>query len=573
MKAAFGVLQQIGRSLMLPVSVLPVAGLLLGVGSSGDKLGIPPLLGQTMAHAGDSIFHNLPLIFAVGVALGFAANDGVAAVAACVGYFVMLSSLGVLAGQRPELELKQVSGIQTLDTGVFGGILIGLVAGLLFKRYHRIELPRSLGFFGGKRFVPIVTGLTALGMAAILSLVWPPIQGLIHRFSDYVATRNPALSVGIWGLLNRGLLPFGLHHIWNNPFFFEIGSYAVPATGEVVHGDLSRFFHGDRTAGILGGGFLYTMFGLPAAAFAMARAARPERRKEIGGMMLSAAFTSFMTGITEPIEFSFLFVAPLLYAFHCVMSGIGCFLVVSLGAHIGFSFSPGLIDLVLYAPLQTRPWILLFLGPLVFLTYFAVFSWAIRTFDLKTPGRDIAPGPEDERQPGGSTLAEQVLSAFGGAENLVVLDACITRLRVTVKEVGMVQQDRLKALGAAGVVVVGKNLQAIFGTRAENLKSEMELLLKTPLSAPVAEGQRPAAAAPILSPELRSRVLTALGGRENLQEARACAYSRLRVSVVRPELVNEAELHKLGVRAVQVFPECIHLIIGPDAPGWEASLA
>lgn len=447
MMRLFGSLQQIGRSLMLPVSVLPVAGLLLGIGNA-EFSWMNPLVAQVMAQAGGAIFANLPLIFAIGVALGFAAYDGVAAVAATVGYFVMLASLGVMAEFRG-LKTEPITGIQTLQTGVFGGILVGLLAGFLFKRYHRIELHPSLGFFAGKRFVPIVTGLSALLLGVTLSYVWPPLQAQIRTLSDYVATGNPGLAVAVWGTLNRALIPLGLHHVWNNPFFFEIGTYVDPSNGQTVHGDIHRFLAGDKTAGILGGGYMYTMFGLPAAALAMWQTARPERRKEVGGILASGAFTSFLTGITEPLEFSFLFVAPVLYVLHSFFSGCASFLLFTLGGHVGFSFSHGFIDYVLYFPLHTKPWLVFVLGPLFGLVYYVIFRTAIPWFDLKTPGREAPAASPDGAGPLDS---QKLLEALGGKPNVLEASACgPTRLRLRLQYPELLNRVALDPLGLRAV--------------------------------------------------------------------------------------------------------------------------
>ena len=382
----FGLLQKIGRSLMLPVSVLPVAGLLLGVGSAKLSF-IPPRMATVMARSGGSLFDNMPLLFALGVALGLCGFEGVAAVAATVGYFVMLSSLGVVGAARG-LPLKSVSGVETLDTGVFGGIMVGLLAALVYRRFYRLELPPYLGFFAGKRSVPILTGVACLFLGIALSLFWPPIQLIILDVADRVATQNPTLSVACWAVVNRALIPFGLHHIWNNPFFFQIGSYLDPASGKLIHGDIQRFLAGDSSAGIMGGGYLFAMWGLPAAALALVHSAAPERRKEVSGIMLSAALTSMLTGITEPIEFSFLFVAPLLYAVHALLCGLACWLMLWLGGHLGFTLSFGLIDYLVLFPLHTKPWLVMALGPLFAVLYYVLFRAAIVWFNLKTLGRE-----------------------------------------------------------------------------------------------------------------------------------------------------------------------------------------
>ncbi|HRY45519.1 MAG TPA: PTS transporter subunit EIIC, partial [Thermoanaerobaculia bacterium] len=456
-------LQTVGRALMLPVSVLPVAGLLLGLGNA--RLGLLPAgAAHLLAEAGGAVFAALPLVFAIAVALGLSGNDGAAAVAAVVGYVVFVATLGAGANALG-LPTVRVLGFESEETGVFGGILVGLLAAALVRRFSRSDLPAALGFFGGPRLVPILTGLAATLLGLALSVVWPPASDAVRLLSDRVLEAGPAAAVFAYGVVDRLLLPFGLHHIWNVPFFFEIGSF-VDATGKTVHGDITRFFAGDPAAGILSGGFLFKMWGLPAAALAIWRCARPENRARVGGIMVSAAATSFLTGITEPIEFSFLFLAPFLYALHALLAGLA-FVVANLaGMKLGFTFSHGFFDLALYWPMDTRPWLVLLLGPIWGLVYYGVFRAAILRFDLKTPGREEPaaapePGPVAGRpapvDAGG--LAERLVAAFGGARNIESLDACITRLRVTVRNLDAADEKALRALGAAGVVVIGNAVQ------------------------------------------------------------------------------------------------------------------
>jgi len=570
-KDAFGLLQKIGKSLMLPVAVLPVAGILLGVGSAGFSW-MPDLLSSIMKEAGGVIFGNLPVFFAIGVALGLADNDGVASMSAVVGYAVMLATMGLLAS-RHGVDVKPIMGIKSVDTGVFGGILIGAVSAFLFKRYYRIELPPYLGFFAGKRFVPIVTAFAAVVMGAALSYVWPPIGRGIRAFSEYAAYGNPTLAVGIYGVVERLLIPFGLHHIWNVPFFFEIGSF-TKAAGEVVHGDITRFFAGDPQAGILGGAYLFKMWGLPAAAMAIWHAARPEHRKRIGGIMVSAALTSFLTGITEPIEFSFMFVAPLLYGLHALLAGFSQVLFSALGAKLGFTFSQGCIDYVLYYAKDTKPWLVLLAGPVYACVYYAVFRWGIDAFDLKTPGREEA--AEAVAEGAVSDHARRLVLAFGGRSNIKSLDACITRLRVSVDDASKVSEAVLKSLGAAGVVVAGSGVQAVFGTRSENLKTEMDIYLRgagpeADLAGEACEGaaaakdepQRPrdpnAAAA-------AERLLSALGGADRVKKVEECAYTRLRVELEDGASIDEAALSAAGAYGVMRLPGgAVHVLVGPAA--------
>ncbi len=433
----FGSLQKIGRSLMLPVSVLPVAGLLCGLGSQQYPW-VPAIVTRLMNRSGDSILGNLPLLFALGVALGLCEFEGVAAVAAAVGYLVMLASLGALAAARG-LKLVPVLGIPTLDTGVFGGILVGVLAAFAYRRFYRLELPAYLGFFAGKRSVPIVTGVGCLCLGGLLSVCWPPAQVVIERAADLVANENPAASAGIWALVNRALIPFGLHHIWNNPFFFLIGSFHDPVSGQVIHGDINRFLSHDPSAGLLGGGYLFALWGLPAAALAIYHCASPGRRREVGGLLFSAALTSILTGITEPIEFSFLFAAPVLYGLHCLLAGLGCWLMVTLGGHLGITFSFGLLDYIVLFPLHTRPWLVWLLGPLFALVYYGLFRWAIVRFRLPTPGR------EDQR----------LLEALGGRDNLCHWQLTAGRLRVVVKDVSAIRSEGLPGVRGLQVLPEG----------------------------------------------------------------------------------------------------------------------
>ena len=585
LKNAFALLQKMGRSLMLPVSVLPAAGILLGVGSAGFSW-MPDTVSTLMAQSGGAVFSSLPLLFAIAVALGLTQNDGVASLAAVVGFFVMLATMGVVAPMFG-IEPKNIFGINSIDTGVFGGLLIGGVAAWLFNRYYRIQLPPYLGFFAGKRFVPIVTAFAAIVMGLALALVWPPVGSAIRAFSHWAAYSNPTFAVFIYGVVERLLIPFGLHHIWNVPFFFEIGSY-TKATGEVVHGDITRFFAGDPDAGILGGAYLFKMWGLPAAALAMWRCARPDQRTKVGGIMFSAALTSFLTGITEPIEFSFLFVAPVLYGLHALLAGFAQLLFNLLGAKLGFTFSHGFIDFVLYYTIDTKPWLVLLIGPLWGLLYFVVFRWAILHYDLKTPGRDIE-DPIVATVPAGTQTADsmsgQLVEAFGGRDNITSLDACITRLRVTVKDRAGVKTDRLKALGATGVVLVGQSAQAIFGTRSENLKTDMEQFLQAgggiPAAvpaAPAAAPSRPAAAdaAAAANPQLAHRaeaLVKALGGTSNVRSVEAVAATRIRVTVADEKRIDEQALRAAGAHGVMVAdPGVVHVLVGLGAESYVPAL-
>jgi PTS system glucose-specific IIC component len=581
---AFGFLQKIGKSLMLPVSVLPVAGILLGVGSAKFAL-LPDVVSATMAQSGSAIFGNLALIFAIGVALGLTNNDGVAALAAVVGFAVLVATMGVIAGVLG-IETKEIMGIPSIETGVFGGILIGGIAAALFNRFYRIELPPYLGFFAGKRFVPIVTALAAIVVGIVLSFVWPPIGRRISAFSHWAAEGNPSVAFALYGVVERALLPFGLHHIWNVPFFFEVGTFVNPSTGEAIHGEIQRYVAGDPTAGNMAGGFLFKMWGLPAAALAIWHTAKPENRAKIGGIMISAALTSFLTGITEPIEFSFLFVAPVLYAVHAVMAGVAYFTCIALGIKHGMTFSHGMIDFVVLFPKSTHGIWLLVIGPLWGLVYYWAFRLLIVRFNLRTPGREDEVTDDahvaDGLLAGPLAFARELVAAFGGRGNIRSLDACITRLRVEVVEISKASADRLKALGAAGVVTVGSNIQAIFGTRSENLKSDMEEYLSSTAEADDAHVGGPSKSTPVATPSEASiatraagpaeteidvvALLAALGGRANVKAVTAVAGSRVRVELINPEVVDEAAVGASGARGLMRLDNgVIHVLVGPGA--------
>jgi len=569
---------------MLPVAILPAAGILLGVGSAEFAI-FPDIVNNTMKAAGGAIFGNLALLFAIGVALGLTKNDGVAALSATVGYAVMVATLGIIA-KFVGLATSTVMGMASIDTGVFGGILVGGVAATLFNRFYRISLPPYLGFFAGKRFVPIITSFAAIALAGVLSIIWPPVQSAINAFSHFASTGNTALAVAIYGFVERMLLPFGLHHIWNVPFFFELGSYTTPS-GEVVKGVLNRFFAGDYNAGILGGGFIFKMFGLPAAALAIYHTAKPENRLKVGGIMMSAALTSFLTGITEPLEFSFLFLAPLLYLSHALLVSLAFFLTYVVGARLGYSFSHGLIDYVLFYAIDIKPWLILIIGPIFATVYYTVFRFAISFFDLKTPGReDAEPDIDTIRNVTADAMAKQLVLAFGGRSNIKSLDACITRLRVEVNDMGKANPERLKALGAAGVVTVGSGLQAIFGTRSENLMTEMKIYMeKAGDDAELSEQDLPSqvkykadATVPKLrDPEAPQKVaswIEALGGKENVSSAESCACTRLRLKVKDHQLINEEALRERGIKAVvKINDELFHVLTGLNADQYAAEMS
>ncbi|MEZ8823099.1 glucose-specific PTS transporter subunit IIBC [Vibrio amylolyticus] len=472
----FGQLQKVGRSLMLPVAVLPVAGLMLGIGNAGFAF-IPDALSKIMLAAGDGVFGNMQLMFAVGVALGLSkGNDGAAALAGLVGLIIMNASLGIVTGLRGLETDATIMGVSTLQTGVFGGIIIGAFAAMMYNRFYNIRLPEYLGFFAGKRFVPIITGITAILVGAVLAFLWPPVGQMLDAFSHWAAYQNPVLAWAIYGAGERSLLPVGLHHIWNAPFFFEVGSYIDPETGKEITGELSRFFAGDKTAGYLSGGFMYSMWALPAAALAIYHCATPERKKVVGGLMVTAALTSWLTGITEPIEFTFLFVAPILYVIHIFLTGIAFALTAFLEIKHSTDFAHGAIQFFLYYPMSTNAWMFFIIGPIWACLYYGLFRFLITKLDLKTPGREtemaevkIAGQPDE--------VAADIVVALGGKANIKSVDACITRLRVSVKDIAHVDKNKLKELGAREVLVIGDSLQAIFGTQSDNLKTEIHGVL------------------------------------------------------------------------------------------------
>lgn len=559
-KKYFAQLQKMGKSLMLPVSVMPVAGILLGIGSAHFGI-IPDSISKIMAESGGAIFSVLPLLCAIGVAIGLTENDGVSALASLIAYMVLVATLGVMANILGT-ETRSILGTQSIETGVFGGILIGAIVAYLFNRYFRIKLPAYLGFFAGKRFVPIVSAFAAIIAGIILSFVWPPIGSAINSFSAWATHENPKFAFTLYGLVERALIPFGLHHIWNAPFFFQTGTYLDPATGKTLTGEIARFVAGDPTAGNMAGGYLFKMWGLPAATFAIWHTAKPENRVKIGGMMLSAALTSFVTGITEPIEFSFLFVAPLLYGIHAVMSGFAYFICIALGIKHGMTFSHGLIDYIVLFPKSSHGFILLILGPIWAALYYGIFRWVITQFNLKTPGReDEALSLSPVETGSKNSMAQELVLAFGGSLNIQSLDACITRLRIEVKDVSKVSAEKLKSLGSTGVVIVGSGVQAIFGTRSENLKTDMQEYLKNPGSeeAPVT----PSAKTPLQT----SAFITALGGSSNIQKAfESCAQTRLRVVVQKDSLIDTAALHAAGAHGVMKFSGgVIHILVGLDS--------
>ena len=505
-KKFFGQLQRIGKALMLPVAILPAAGLLLAFGTvlQGEVLQsyLPFIkadgfqhVAQMMEGAGVVIFDNLPMIFALGVAIGLAGGDGVAAIAAFVGFMIMNKTMGAFLGITADnvsdaaSGYANVLGIPTLQTGVFGGIIIGALAAWCYNKFYNISLPSYLGFFAGKRFVPIMMATCSFILAFPMAWIWPTIQYGLNAFSEGLLESNTGIAVFLFGFIKRLLIPFGLHHIFHAPFWFEFGSFKN-AAGQIIHGD-QRIFIAQITENVpltagkfMGGEFPVMMFGLPAAALAIYHSAKKENRKVVGGLMLSGALTSFLTGITEPLEFSFLFVAPLLFFIHAVLDGFGFLIMYLLNVHLGYTFSGGFIDFLLLniLPNKTAWWLVIPVGLVYAVLYYFIFRFIIKKLNYKTPGRE-----DKEMQNNSVSVSElpfKVLDAMGGKDNIKHLDACITRLRVEVNEKAQVDVEGLKQLGASGVLEVGNNMQAIFGPKSDQIKHDMSQIIAGNITKP-----------------------------------------------------------------------------------------
>lgn len=458
MKNWFSGLQSIGKALMLPVAVLPAAALLLRFGAP-DVLNIP-----FMEKAGAAVFGNLALLFAIGISVGLAKdNNGASGLAGAIGYLVLTEGLKAI---NPELNMS-----------VLAGIISGLGAGLLYNRFYNIKLPEFLGFFGGRRFVPIITAAVFIVLAGVFGVIWAPIQSFIHGLGEWIIGAG-AIGTFVFGVLNRLLIPFGLHHILNSFIWFVFGNY-TDAAGKVATGDLNRFFAGDPHAGMFMAGFyLIFMFAMPAVALAMYHSAKPENRNKIGGALLSVAFTAFLTGITEPIEFMFMFLAPALYGLHALLTGVAMATAYSMGILHGFGFSAGLVDFLLNWGLATKPFMIIPVGLCFGAIYYIVFRWAIIRFDLPTPGRDINETEENKIDSNNiSDFTVNIIKNLGGKENIKTVNSCITRLRLTVKDNTIVNESALKSLGAAGVIKNGDSVQVVIGTRAELIANEMNNII------------------------------------------------------------------------------------------------
>ena len=525
----FGVLQRVGRSFMLPIAILPVAGLLLGIGGSFSNAtmlatyGLDGILGEgtvfnaiflVMKDAGNIVFTNLPIIFAMGVAIGMAKKEKeVAALAAVIAFFIMHASIGAMIeiGGGAETLLNgattSVCGITSLQMGVFGGMLVGLGVAALHNRYYKIELPKVLSFFGGTRFVPIVCSLVYTGVGIAMYFIWPVVQSGIYAIGD-VVLNSGYFGTWVYGLMERLLIPFGLHHVFYLPFWQTALGGTLEVAGQTIEGAQNIFFAqlADPTVEhfavsatrFMSGKFPLMIFGLPGAALAMYKTAKPEKRKEVGGLLLSAALTSMLTGITEPLEFTFLFVAPLLYGIHCVFAGLAYMLMHVLHVGVGMTFSGGLIEMLLFGILQGNAktnWIwIVIVGIGYFIVYYFLFGFLIRKLDLKTPGRDdseevklyrrsdVEARKKGEGSAAGTTvdeLSQTICQGLGGKKNISDVDCCATRLRCTVYKAELVNDALLKSTGASGVVHKGNGVQIIYGPRVTVIKSNLEDYLET----------------------------------------------------------------------------------------------
>jgi PTS system N-acetylglucosamine-specific IIC component len=536
MKLRFGGLQQLGRALMLPIAVLPIAGLLL-------RLGQPDLLGwAAMAAAGEAIFSNLGLLFAVGVGVGLAReNHGAAGLAALVGFLVTTRAVETLLAAPPGTLAK-------LSIPV--GLLSGIIAGVGYNRFSNISLPSYLSFFGGRRFVPIVSGLAGLVLAAVVGYAWP----FLERGMD--ATSHAILGAGslglfAYGVLNRILIVTGLHHILNNFAWFIVGDY------HGATGDLKRFFAGDPSAGAFMSGFFpVMMFGLPGACLAMYHAARPERRAGVAGLLLSLGLTSFLTGVTEPVEFTFMFLAPVLYALHSVATGLAMVIMNLMGVRLGFSFSAGLFDYVLNFSHAQRPLLLLPIGAAYFGLYYGVFRILITRLNLTTPGREL----DDAAQPpavNARDRAQAFVTALGGAPNLTDVAACTTRLRLVLADNKAIDEALLRRLGARGILrSSAQGLQVVLGPIADQVAGEIRAALRAPAS-PV-----PASAVDAQG------LVAAVGGRDNIVAFGIFA-GRLLIRMGRPERLDVSALGKLGIRGIaRPAADSIQVLVAGPVEEW-----
>ena len=521
----FGILQRVGRSFMLPIAILPVAGLFLGIGGSFtnatmlETYGLTSLIGpgtfvyailSVMNAAGSVVFGNLPLLFAMGVAIGMSKKEReVAALAAAIAFFVMHASIGAMININGGTDAllsgaaTSVLGITSLQMGVFGGIIVGLGVAALHNRFYKIELHQVLSFFGGTRFVPIISAIVYLIVGILMFYIWPPVQAGIYKVGEVVLASGYA-GTWVYGLMERLLIPFGLHHVFYLPFWQTAVGGTATVGGKVIEGAQNIFFAELATPGIthfsvsatrfMSGKFPLMIFGLPGAALAMYRCAKPEKRKQVGGLLLSAALTSMLTGITEPIEFTFLFVAPLLYGIHCVFAGLAYMFMHMLNVGVGMTFSGGFIDLFLFGILQGNAktsWIwVLVVGIAYFVVYYVLFSFLIKKLNLNTPGRDDSEevklynrsdveAKKNGKDESTDELSAMICQALGGKKNISDVDCCATRLRCTVHKAELVNEALLKQSGASGIIHKGVGVQIIYGPRVTVIKSNLEDYLVT----------------------------------------------------------------------------------------------
>ena len=562
-------MQPMGRALMLPIAVLPVAALLLRLGQP-DLLDVPAI-----AAAGDAIFSNLGLLFAIGVAVGLAKeNHGAAGLAAIVGYLVATQGAKVLIDVPDAITADVPEAYRGLAAQAFlakelsklsvpVGLLSGLFAGWAFNRFGDIRLPAYLAFFGGRRFVPIISGFAGLGLAMIFGFFWQPLEHGMDVTSQAVLA-SEEYGLFTYGVLNRVLIITGLHHILNNIAWFLLGDYGG------VTGDLKRFFAGDPSAGAFMSGFFpVMMFGLPGACLAMYRTASPEKRAGVGGLLLSMALTSFLTGVTEPIEYAFMFLAPVLYAVHAVLTGLSMVIMHALNVHLGFGFSAGLFDYVLNYSLSTNPLLLIPVGLAYFALYFVLFRWVILRFDLKTLGRegDDVGASVDAGAAGESSLAW--IAGLGGAMNLRAVEACTTRLRLTVVDQALIDERALKPLGSRGVLKLAEGaVQVVVGPIADQLAADIRGALRhAPATATAAAA--PQASTPLVSATADrgnvAALLAALGGKSNLEKVEVRS-TRLLIEVRDEGAVDEPGLSVAGYRgAIRVADRGWQVVVGPDA--------
>jgi N-acetylglucosamine PTS system EIICBA or EIICB component len=566
MSGVFPALQKLGRSLMLPIAVLPIAGLLL-------RLGQPDLLDLAyVAAAGNAVFTHLGLLFAIGVAVGLArGNNGAAGLAAVVAYLVATEGAKILISVPPEVIGDAVGKAAQLlaqdyraaaiaKLSVPAGLVSGIVAGNLYNRYADIRLPDYLAFFAGKRFVPIVSGFAALLIAAAFGFGYPLLENAMDTMSRTIIGAGE-FGLFAYGCLNRLLIVTGLHHILNNLAWFIVGDF------DGVTGDLRRFFAGDPSAGAFMSGFFpVMMFGLPAACLAMYRCAVSGRRKAVGGLFLSMALTSFLTGITEPVEFTFMFIAPGLYVVHALLTGLSMAIMDLLHVRLGFGFSAGLFDYVLNYNRATSPLWLVPVGAVYFVVYYLVFRFCILRFDLPTPGREKTPGTARAPRAAGAAEVDDIIAALGGASNLIDVDACTTRLRLRVANQDAVDEAWLKALGAAGLLRPSADtLQVVIGLRADEIATNIRDAIALPAAAE-APRELAAKAAPqgvaafARGPEL----LAALGGAANVVSVESFG-SRLSVGLRDAALTDEQAVIACGLRGLAVIaPDRVHVLSATD---------